>query len=87
MRKDLTGSALRFALERPLLGYGYGQFGVQFIARLNTDLSNRVGAWGFELARAIEEGRELVQDIGTHNTFLEIMVDTDCLAWRLLWPS
>jgi hypothetical protein len=80
MRKDLTGSALRFALERPLLGYGYGQFGVQFIARLNTDLSNRVGAWGFELARAIEEGRELVQDIGTHNTFLEIMVEYGLLG-------
>ena len=80
MRRDLTGSALHFALERPLLGYGYGQFGVEFIARLNTDLSNSVGAWGFELARAIAEGRELVQDIGTHNTFLEIMVEYGLLG-------
>ena len=80
MRRDLTGSALIFALDRPLLGYGYGQFGVQFIARLNTDLSNRVGAWGFELARAIDDGRELVQNIGTHNLYLEIIVEYGLLG-------
>jgi hypothetical protein len=80
MRKDLTGSALKFALERPVLGYGYGQFGVQFIDRLNTDLSNRVGAWGFELARSIEEGRELVQNIGAHNLYLEVAVEYGLLG-------
>jgi hypothetical protein len=80
MRKDLTLTALHFALERPVLGYGYGQFGVNFVDRLNKDLSNSVGAWGFELARAIDDGRELVQNIGTHNLYLEIMVEYGLLG-------
>ncbi len=80
MRKDLTGTALTFALEQPILGRGFGQFGVDFIARINTDLSNSVGAWGFELVRAIEEGRELAQDIGAHNLYLEIMVEYGLLG-------
>jgi hypothetical protein len=80
MRKDLTLSALHFALERPFLGYGFGQFGVNFVDRLNKDLSNQVGAWGFELARAIDEGREVVQNIGTHNLVLEVMVEYGLLG-------
>ena len=80
MRKDLTGTALLFALERPILGYGYGQFGIEFISRVNTDLSNRIGAWGFELVRAVEEGRELAQDVGAHNLYLEILVEYGLLG-------
>jgi O-antigen ligase len=80
MRQDLTGTALRFALERPILGYGYGQFGIEFVSRLNTDLSNRVGAWGFELARAIEDGRELARNVGAHNLYLEVMVEYGLLG-------
>jgi hypothetical protein len=80
MRQDLTGSALGFALEHPLLGHGFGQFGVEFVARLNTSLANKVGAWGFELARAIDEGREYKHNIGTHNLYLEIAVEYGLLG-------
>jgi O-Antigen ligase len=75
MREDLTGTALQFALEHPILGYGYGQFGVKFIETINTNVSSRIGAWGFELARAIEDGREEKHNIGAHNLYLEIMVE------------
>ena len=75
MRKDLTGSALQFALERPILGYGYGQFGIQFVARLNTDLAKTVGAWGFELEKLVNEGREYAHNIGAHNLYLEVVVE------------
>ena len=46
MRKDLTGTALYFALQRPILGYGYGQFGVEFMRRTqhrSVDPGRRVG--------------------------------------------
>lgn len=80
MRKDLTGTALYFALQRPILGYGYGQFGVEFMRQLNTDLSTRVGAWGVDLVRAVEEGREYVQNIGAHNLYLEVVVEYGLLG-------
>lgn len=75
MREDLTGTALYLALQRPILGYGYGQFGVQFMERIDTDLKDRVGAWGFDLARAVRNGQEEVHNIGAHNLYLEVMVE------------
>jgi O-antigen ligase len=80
MRQDLTGTALYFALQRPIFGYGYGQFGVEFMARIDTDLKDRVGAWGFDLARAVNNGQEDVHNIGAHNLYLEVMVEYGLLG-------
>jgi O-antigen ligase len=75
IRKELTGTALNLALTRPILGYGYGQFGPEFVDGVYKDPSTRVGAYGYELVRAVEEGRETVQNIGPHNLILEVMVE------------
>ncbi len=80
IRKDLAGTALRLSLERPLLGHGFGQFGAEFVARVKTDLSNRVSIWSFEIVREAEEGREPVHNIGTHNMYLEITVEYGLLG-------
>ena len=80
MRTDLYRSALHIAAERPIFGWGYGQFGYQFIKRLNTDMSMRVGAWGADLQRAIDRGQEQVYNIGTHNLYLEIQVEYGLLG-------
>lgn len=81
VRKALTGTALRFALDRPILGYGYGQFGIEFIHRVNTtDVRNTVGVWGTELVRSVEDGREQARNLGTHNLVLEVMVEYGLLG-------
>ena len=79
-RTALSGTALRMALDRPLLGHGYGQFGIKFIAEADQDLSTESGAFAFEQARAVEEGRELAANIGAHNLFLEISVEYGLLG-------
>lgn len=75
MRTDLYRAALHMSKERPFFGYGYGQFGYEFIDRLTTDMSMRVGAWGAELEKAIESGQEQIHNIGAHSLYLEIQIE------------
>jgi O-antigen ligase len=80
LRIDLVRGAWQLIMERPLFGYGYGQFGPEYIKHLSNDVRFPVGAWGANLEQEVAAGRENVHNIGAHNMYLEVGVEYGLLG-------
>jgi O-antigen ligase len=76
LRRELLTAGFALASERPLLGFGYGQFGHEFMNRLIVGKSEIAES----LIRKVEEGRDLAENIGAHNLYLEVMVEYGLLG-------
>lgn len=68
--------------EKPVFGYGYKGFGVNFYDRVLSDTPEdiRVVAWVDDLEQSVIEGRELVSNIGAHNLELEVLIEYGLLG-------
>lgn len=80
LRTDLVRGAWQLMMERPLFGYGYGQFGPEYIKRLHNNVRFQVSDGGANLAQEVAAGRENVHNIGTHNMYLEVGVEYGLLG-------
>ncbi len=74
-------------LQKPLLGHGFKGFGFQFYDAVREKLPEdiRLQAWAEDLERAVQEGRELVSNIGAHNLELEILVEYGIVGLALFF--
>jgi O-antigen ligase len=68
-RRDLLIGGWTLFLEKPILGYGYGQFGPQFVKMRQAGESVEV------IEELIDEGFEDLRDLRCHNTYLEVAVE------------
>ena len=77
LRKLYVTKAAQFWLKQPVFGYGYKGYGIHFYEEMLTRWPEdyRLQAWAVEMKRSVEEGRELVSNIGPHNLELEILVE------------
>ncbi len=77
VRRDLAYTAIDLAKERPIFGYGYGQFGPEFIKQLRAGktLHELKGGSGAVMEEMIEKGYEAVNDLRCHNTYLEVLFE------------
>jgi O-antigen ligase len=73
MRQELLSTGVTLLQERPLFGYGYQEFGREFVRRTQSDL-------GLELARRSEEGGEPAENIRVHNLYLDVAVQFGVVA-------
>lgn len=67
MRREIFAMALQLIGQRPLLGFGYEQFGPQFIEQSRTEM-------GDEYARRDEDGSEPAYLLRAHNLYLDVWV-------------
>lgn len=67
MRREIWAMAVQLIGQRPLLGWGYEQFGPQFIAQSKTEM-------GAEWARRDENGSEPARLLRAHNLYLDVWV-------------
>jgi O-antigen ligase len=77
MRREIFSMAIDLIRERPLLGYGYQQFGKQFIQRSKTDI-------GWEWERRDESGEEPAHLLRAHNLYLDVWVQHGAVGLTLL---
>lgn len=77
LREFIVSEAAQIFVEKPLLGHGYHMFGPSFYQRMTFALPDdaRLTAWSDDTRKSVEEGRELVTNIGTHNLELELLVE------------
>lgn len=77
LRGYFVSEAWQIFLEKPVFGHGYRLFGPRFYDGLVTNLpeDTRLQAWARETRKSVEDGRELVTNIGTHNLQLELLVE------------
>ncbi|MGB8813751.1 MAG: O-antigen ligase family protein [Paracoccaceae bacterium] len=77
LRTFFVSEAANIFLEKPLFGHGYKGFGPEFYQGMQTRLPEdvRLEAWAIDTKKSIEEGRELVSNIGAHNLQLELLVE------------
>ncbi len=77
LRKLYVTKAAEFWWKQPVFGYGYKGFGIHFYEAMLTRWPEdyRLQAWAVEMKKSVEEGRELVSNIGAHNLELEILVE------------
>jgi hypothetical protein len=73
-RQDLILCAWDLIKEAPLLGWGFGQFGVQFLTRVDTD-------WVRGLAKMVPPGHPEIHNIMPHNLAAEITVEYGLLGF------
>lgn len=77
LRSLLVTRAADIWLESPIVGHGYKAFGFRFYDDVREHLPDdiRLQAWVEDMELAVNEGRELVSNIGAHNLQLEILVE------------
>ena len=73
MRREIWAMAIQLIGQRPLLGWGYEQFGPQFIAQSTTEM-------GAEWARRDEDGSEPARLLRAHNLYLDVWVQHGLVA-------
>lgn len=71
IRRDIVTNAWRMFTERPLTGYGYGQFGPEFVSRVDTE-------WVRVLAR--EAPMEEIHNLGPHILYAEVAIEYGLLG-------
>ena len=67
VRREIVTMALDLIRDRPVLGYGYQQFGPQFIARSTSEM-------GWEWDRRDRTGEEPARLLRAHNLYLDVWV-------------
>ncbi len=67
-RRELIVTAFELIRERPLVGFGYHQFGPEFIARNQSEVAQAI-------AYQSETGGEPIENIKAHNLYLETAVE------------
>lgn len=67
MRREIFSMAIQLIGQRPLLGFGYQQFGPQFIAQSKSEM-------GLEWERRDEAGTEPARLLRAHNLYLDVWV-------------
>lgn len=77
IRLDLVRTGWYMMLDKPLLGYGYDQFGAHVLRRLPQDPLYRAApiAWLESEQEAINKGVKQPNEIGSHNLYVEIGVE------------
>lgn len=71
-RTELIKDGIAAFLEEPFFGHGYGQFGIFFMKQIQ---SRARTDWSNEVSDSISTGRELPENIGVHNLYLEVGVE------------
>lgn len=77
IRKLYFAKAVEIWQGSPVFGEGYKGFGIHFYNGVLDNLPPdfRLQAMANEMERAVFEGRQLVSNIGTHNVYLELLVE------------
>lgn len=73
VRREIFSMAIDLVRERPLLGFGYQQFGPQFIERSTTEM-------GWEWDRRDRTGEEPANLLRAHNLYLDVWVQHGLLG-------
>ncbi|MCA9009089.1 MAG: O-antigen ligase family protein, partial [Planctomycetaceae bacterium] len=71
-RRELIFAGVHAFQEAPFFGHGYGQFGSQYLQYIRHTVST---PWSDEIERSINSGKEEVENVITHNMYLEIAVE------------
>jgi O-antigen ligase len=85
-RRDLFYGGVELFKQKPILGYGYGQFGPLFVKLRQAGESVEV------IEQLIDEGFEDLHDLRCHNTYLEVAIEYGLIGlvpflwflWRML---
>ncbi|MEP7300045.1 MAG: O-antigen ligase family protein [Caldimonas sp.] len=73
VRAEIFEMAVDLIRDRPILGYGFDQFGPQFIERSTSDM-------GWEWARRDRTGEEPAKRLRAHNLYLDVWVQGGIVA-------
>ena len=71
-RSELILAGVHAFQQSPFLGHGYGQFGNEYLKYIRQVPSS---PWSDEIERSINSGKEEVQNVITHNMYLELAVE------------
>ena len=71
-RRELILAGVHAFQQAPCFGHGYGQFGNEYLKYIRQVPSS---PWSDEIERSINSGREEVQNVITHNMYLELAVE------------
>lgn len=75
-RESLLRGGIALGLERPLLGYGYVQFGPAYVDWLKGQQPHQaVQSWEREFERRSAQGLERAEHITPHNTAIQLWVE------------
>lgn len=80
MRRTMLISGLDMIRDRPLLGYGWRQYGFEFINRYYTDPQLDFGEAGEVVDYAIKTGLEETKDLMPHSLLLEVGIEFGLLG-------
>lgn len=81
LRQAFLRGGLALIAQDPIVGYGYNQFGPNFVRWIRTQpVGPSVQEWEQEFSRRSDEGLERAEDIMTHNTFIQIWVEFGLLG-------
>lgn len=82
LRTYLLLGGVALVQERPITGFGYNQFGPNFIHWLGAQgsIAEGVAIWESELERRVAAGEERLEWIMPHNTILQVWVEFGVLG-------
>jgi len=82
LRSVLLHGGVALIQERPVVGYGYNQYGANFVRWLHTEpvLDDVIQVWEREFLRRVAEGEEQVEWVMPHNTVIQVWVEFGLLG-------
>ena len=82
LRSALLHGGVALILKQPVTGYGYNQYGPNFVRWLQNEpvLDEVVQVWEREFLRRVAEGEERMEWVMPHNTLLQVWIEFGLLG-------